>query len=166
MWLLIPILIYSIIFLSVRHVYSYWRRKGFPHEKSDLTWQFLKLVYKREFHHVTAISEAYNSGKERFIGIYFLFHPVLLIKDLSLARAILENSSGNFNDSKWDYVRGYRKFNIMEKISPIFNAARLEAMFRNIEKVGDNVLNYLNATILTAECKTSVEVDMQYILRV
>lgn len=165
MWLLIPILVYTLVFLSVRHVYSYWRRKGFPHEKCDLTWPFLKQVYKREFHHVDAICEAYRDGKERFVGIYFLFHPTLLIRDLSLARAIMENPCGHFNDSKWDYFRGYRKFNIMEKISPIFNASRLEAIFRHIEKVGQNTVNHFNAAINSPECNFSNGIDMQHALR-
>lgn len=162
--------------MAVRHVYSYWRRKGFPHEKSALTWSFLKRVYKREFYQADAIAEAYCAGKERFVGIYFLFHPTLLIRDLSLARAILENPYGHFNDCKWDYVRGYRKFNLMEKISPIFASGRLEAMFRNIEKVGDNLLNHLHKTTAAATAAAvsvpepstataGVMVDMQQLLR-
>ncbi|KAM7353639.1 cytochrome P450 310a1 isoform 2-T2 [Cochliomyia hominivorax] len=166
MWLLIPILIYSLVFLSVRHIYSYWGRKGFPHEKSDLTWAFLRLIYKREFHFVEAISEMYGVGKESFVGIYFLFHPTLLVRDLSLARTILENPCFNFNDSKWDVIRGYRKLNIIEKISPIFNAARLEAMFRNIEKVGDYAINHLNVSIASEECKLSNGIDMQGVFRI
>nr|NP_001352728.2 cytochrome P450 310a1-like [Lucilia cuprina] len=162
MWLLIPILIYAVVFLSVRHVYNYWRRKGFPHEKSDLSWPFLKQIYKREFHFVDAISEAYRAGKERFVGIYLLFHPTLLIRDLSLARELLENSSGHFNDTKWDYVRGYRKYNLMDKIAPIFSAARLEAMLSNIEKVGDYALNYMD---VVADCNPSDGIDMQEIMR-
>lgn len=158
--------------MAVRHVYSYWRRKGFPHEKSGLSWSFLRKAYKREFHYADAINEAYCAAKERFVGIYFLFRPTLLIRDLALARAMIENSNGHFNDCKWDYVRGYRKFNLMEKISPIFACGRLEAMFRNIEKVGDNLVNHLHkpktATVSVAEHSATAcpMVDMQQLLRV
>lgn len=165
MWLLIPILVYCVVFLYVRHVYSYWRRKGFPHEKSNITWSYLKNIYNREFHYVQAITDAYQAGKEHFVGIYFLFRPTLIIRDLSLARLIMEDQNGHFNDTKWDYIRSYRKFNLLEKLSPIFSAARLEGMFRNIEKVGDHMLNQLNAMISLSERKGSDDIDMQHLLR-
>lgn len=148
MWLLIPILFYSIVFLYVRHVYSYWRRKGFPHERSNLLWPFIKNIYQREFYYIEAINTFYQSGKERFVGFYCLFRPVLMVRDLTLARTMLENHSGHFNDTKWDYVRSYRKYNLMEKLAPAFAGARLEAMFRNVEKVGDHLMNHLK--IVTA----------------
>lgn len=150
MWLLIPILIYSLVFLYVRHVYSHWRRNGFPHERANLGWSFLKEVYKREFHHVAAINEAYLMGKEKFTGIYCLFRPTLIIRDLGLARSILKHSNGHFSDAKWDYVKGYRKYNLLEKLAPMFSHKRLEAMFRNIDKVGDYALNHLKLCVETA----------------
>lgn len=164
MWLLIPILIYTLIFLAVRHVYSYWHRKGFPNEKANMTWTFLKTVYKREFHTIDAISETYKADKERFVGIYFLFHPILLIRDLSLVRVLMEHPD-YFNETKWDFVRGSRKYNVMEKISPIFSAARLEAVLPIIVQVMDNSINYLNVSVNSLEAKSSDAIDMQQVLR-
>lgn len=165
MWLLIPILFCTLAFLAVRHVYSYWLRKGFPHEKSDFSWHFLKQIYKREFHYVDAVCEAYRVGKERFLVIYFLFQPILLIRDPSLAQDIMANPYGYFNDSKWDYVRGYRKFNIIEKISPIFSEVHLRGIFSTVDEVGDHAVNHLNVVVTSAENNRSFEVDMQHLLR-
>uniref|UniRef100_A0A1I8NR87 Cytochrome P450 n=1 Tax=Stomoxys calcitrans TaxID=35570 RepID=A0A1I8NR87_STOCA len=169
MWLLIPILVYSVIFLYIRHIYSYWRRKGFPHEKSSLRWSFIRNIYNREFHFSEAINSFYKTGKERFVGIYCFFRPVLMVRDLPLARTLMENQGGHFNDTKWDYVRSYRKYNLLEKLSPIFATTRLEAMFRNIEKVGEHLVNHLNLGPLVSISSTSTDgacVDMQQLLRI
>ncbi|XP_061395594.1 probable cytochrome P450 310a1 [Musca vetustissima] len=178
MWLLIPILVYSLIFLYVRHIYSYWRRKGFPHENASLRWSFLRAIYQREFHYNEAINSYYEVGKERFVGIYCFFRPILMIRDLSLARTLMENQAGHFNDTRWDYIRSYRKYNLLEKLSPLFANSRLEAMFRNVEKVSDHLVNKLNSTsgsMTTAAAASIVAsaadsdyciVDMQQLLRI
>ncbi|EDW55640.1 GM17079 [Drosophila sechellia] len=129
MWLLLPILLYSAVFLSVRHIYSHWRRRGFPSEKAGITWSFLQKAYRREFRHVEAICEAYQSGKDRLLGIYCFFRPVLLVRNVELAQTILQQSNGHFNELKWDYVAGYSRFNLLEKLAPIFGTKRLSEMF-------------------------------------
>ncbi|XP_037958544.1 probable cytochrome P450 310a1 [Teleopsis dalmanni] len=162
MWLLVPILIYTVIFLYVRHVYSHWRRRGFPAERTGLNWHFLRQVYKREFQYVEAVGEAYHNSQQQLVGIYFLFKPILLVRDINLARKILNNSFHYFNDVKWDYVRSYRKVNLLEKLAPIFSKSRLEGMFRNIEKVSTHMVKHLESN---QQKQNKIEVDMQQILK-
>ncbi|XP_054742385.1 probable cytochrome P450 310a1 [Anastrepha obliqua] len=161
MWLLIPILVYSVIFLYIRHVYTYWKRKGFPTELTGLRWQFLKQVFRREFDYVNAIDEAYKAGGERPVyGVYFFFRPTLLVRDVALARTILESPHGHFDDKRWHYMQGYRKINLLEKLASIFSATRVEGMFRNVEKVTDHMMKHLDAITVGSEY-----VDMQIVLR-
>ncbi|XP_049302507.1 probable cytochrome P450 310a1 [Bactrocera dorsalis] len=161
MWLLIPILFYSVIFLYIRHIYTYWKRKGFPTERTGLNWQFLKQVYRREFHYVDAINEAYKAGGERpLYGVYFFFRPTLLVRDVALARTILEIPHGHFDDKRWHYMQGYRKINLLEKLASIFSVPRVEGMFRNVEKVADHMVKQMNALTLGSE-----QLDMQIVMR-
>ncbi|EDV54770.1 probable cytochrome P450 310a1 [Drosophila erecta] len=163
MWLLLPILLYSAVFLSVRHIYSHWRRRGFPSEKAGITWSFLQKAYRREFRHVEAICEAYQSGKDRLLGIYCFFRPVLLVRNVELAQTILQQSNGHFSELKWDYVAGYRRFNLLEKLAPMFSAKRLSEMFGQVQKVGDHFIQHL----LDGEVQGGLlEVDLQQELRV
>ncbi|XP_043643275.1 probable cytochrome P450 310a1 [Drosophila teissieri] len=163
MWLLLPILLYSAVFLSVRHIYSHWRRRGFPSEKAGITWSFLQKAYRREFRHVEAICEAYQSGKDRLLGIYCFFRPVLLVRNVELAQTILQQSNGHFSELKWDYVAGYRRFNLLEKLAPMFSAKRLSEMFGQVQKVGDHLIHHL----LDKEDQGGpFEVDLQQKLRV
>nr|XP_016945796.1 probable cytochrome P450 310a1 [Drosophila suzukii] len=164
MWLLLPILLYSVVFLSVRHIYSHWRRRGFPSEKAGITWSFLRKAYRREFRHVEAICEAYQSGKDRLLGIYCFFRPVLLVRNVELAQTILQQSNGHFNELKWDYVKGYRRFNLLEKLAPMFSTNRLTEMFGQVQKVGDHLIHHL----LDQEQIQGglLEVDLQQQLRV
>ncbi|XP_039481581.1 probable cytochrome P450 310a1 isoform X2 [Drosophila santomea] len=163
MWLLLPILLYSAVFLSVRHIYSHWRRRGFPSEKAGITWSFLQKAYRREFRHVEAICEAYQSGKDRLLGIYCFFRPVLLVRNVELAQTILQQSNGHFSELKWDYVAGYRRFNLLEKLAPMFSTKRLSEMFGQVQKVGDHLIHHL----LDKEDQGGpFEVDLQQKLRV
>ncbi|BFF96317.1 probable cytochrome P450 310a1 [Drosophila madeirensis] len=164
MWLLLPILLYSVIFLAVRHIYSHWRRKGFPSERAGISWSFLHQAYRREFRHVEAICEAYQTGRDRLLGIYCFFRPVLIVRNVELAQTILQQSNGHFNDLKWDYVKGYRRFNLLEKLSPIFATKRLSEMFGHVQRVGD----HLTAHLLHLEQAQggALELDLQQMLRV
>ncbi|XP_032574171.1 probable cytochrome P450 310a1 [Drosophila sechellia] len=163
MWLLLPILLYSAVFLSVRHIYSHWRRRGFPSEKAGITWSFLQKAYRREFRHVEAICEAYQSGKDRLLGIYCFFRPVLLVRNVELAQTILQQSNGHFNELKWDYVAGYSRFNLLEKLAPIFGTKRLSEMFGQVQKVGDHLIRHLLDRQVQG---CPLEVDLQQKLRV
>ncbi|XP_016963894.1 probable cytochrome P450 310a1 [Drosophila biarmipes] len=164
MWLLLPILLYSVVFLSVRHIYSHWRRRGFPSEKAGITWSFLRKAYRREFRHVEAICEAYQSGRDRLLGIYCFFRPVLLVRNVELAQTILQQSNGHFNELKWDYVQGYRRFNLLEKLAPMFSTTRLTEMFGQVQKVGDHLIHHL--LDLEKVQGGLLEVDLQQKLRV
>lgn len=164
MWLLLPILLYSAVFLSVRHIYSHWKRRGFPSERAGITWTFLRQAYRREFRHVEAICDAYQAGRDRLLGIYCFFRPVLLVRSVELAQTILQQSNGHFNELKWDYVRGYRRFNLLERLAPAFGAKRLADMFGQVQKVSDHLISHL---LEKDQAKEGVlEVDMQQILRI
>ncbi|XP_017854522.2 probable cytochrome P450 310a1 [Drosophila busckii] len=162
MWLLLPILVYSLVFLYVRHVYSYWKRKGFPSERVALSWRFLSQAYRREFRHVDAICEAYQTGRERLLGIYCFFRPVLLVRNVELACNILQQGNAHFSEGKWDYVKGYRRFNLLEKLAPMFSTQRLTHMLQHVQHVGEHMLQHLQQL----ETQGSVELELQQLLRV
>uniref|UniRef100_A0A1A9WK70 Cytochrome P450 n=1 Tax=Glossina brevipalpis TaxID=37001 RepID=A0A1A9WK70_9MUSC len=164
MWLLVHIFIFSLIFLGVHHVFSYWKRKRFPQEKTFLYWDFLKQLIRRELQYVKAINNDYRRFQSHsFIGIYCRWKPCLLIRDLSFANSIIKSASSyHFINTKWDYSRNYRRYNLLEKLSPIFCKNQLEGMLPHIEKVGKNMLNYLNDQ-WRQDVKV-IEVDAQYLI--
>lgn len=162
MWLLLPILVYSFVFLYVRHIYTYWKRKGFPSELAGLKPFFLLRAYRREFRHVEAISEAYRQGIDRLYGIYCFFRPVLLVRNVELACNMLQQAGTHLTESKWDYVRGYRRYNLLEKIAPIFSAKRLTHMLDEVQLVSEQMLEHLQ----DHEIEGQVQLDVQKLLRV
>ncbi|KAH8271844.1 hypothetical protein KR044_007915 [Drosophila immigrans] len=162
MWLLLPILLYSIVYLYVRHIYSYWRRKGIPSEPATLSWDFLCQAYRREFRHVEAICEAYHEGRDRLHGIYCFFRPVLLVRNVELARNVLLQANGHFMESRWDYVKGYRRFNLLEKLAPMFGTKRLQPMLLNTQDVANQMIQHLQQL----ELQGQVELDLQQLLRI
>jgi len=83
---------------------------------------------------------------------------------VELAQTILQQSNGHFNELKWDYVKGYRRFNLLEKLAPMFSTKRLTEMFGQVQKVGDHLIHHL----LDQEQVQGglLEVDLQQTLRV
>lgn len=161
MWLLLPILVYAAVFLYVRHIYTYWKRKGFPSEEAGLKPLFLIRAYRREFRHVKAISEAYRQGLDRIYGIYCFFRPVLLVRTVELACNILEEANTYFTEAKWDYIRGNRRYNLLEKIAPIFSAKHLTHMLDEVQLVSEQMLDHLQ----DQEIDGQLQLDVQKLLR-
>lgn len=161
MWLLLPILAYSVIFLFVRHIYSYWTRKGFPCEQAAITPVYFAQAYRREFRHVEAITEAYRQSKERLFGVYCFFRPVLLVRNVELACNILQQANGHFTESKWDYIRGDRRFSLLEKLAPMFGAKRLGPMMGKVQQVAEQMLQHLEDEELNGQ----LQLDVQQLLR-
>lgn len=164
MWLLVHIICYTLILLAVHHVFSYWKRRRFPQEKTVLYWDFFKQIIRRELQYVKAINADYRRFRSQpFVGIYCRLKPCLLVRDLSFANSIMKTAGAHhFTNTKWDYSRNYRKYNLLEKLSPIFCKNQLEGMLPHIEKVGNNLLNYLNDR--WRQDDKVIEVDAQYLI--
>uniref|UniRef100_A0A1A9ZFJ8 Cytochrome P450 n=1 Tax=Glossina pallidipes TaxID=7398 RepID=A0A1A9ZFJ8_GLOPL len=164
MWLLVHIICYTLILLAVHHVFSYWKRRRFPQEKTVLYWDFFKQLIRRELQYVKAINADYRRFRSQpFVGIYCRLKPCLLVRDLSFANSIMKTAGAHhFTNTKWDYSRNYRKYNLLEKLSPIFCKNQLEGMLPHIEKVGNNLLNHLNDR--WRQDDKVIEVDAQYLI--
>lgn len=77
-------------YIYLKHVFSYWERRGIPQLKPIIPYGNIKEIGKS-----TQISllirDFYNQTKDRFpyFGIYFFQRPVLIVNDTSLIKNIL-----------------------------------------------------------------------------
>lgn len=139
----------SAFYLYLKHVYSYWTRKGFSSIKPSIPFGNLGSVINNTKSFGVAIYDLYNSSSEAFVGIYLFFRPSLLIRDPELIRNILVKDFASFHDrgiycnEKIDKLSGslftlsgYKWKNLRKQLTPTFTSGKLKSMFPIIQQVG------------------------------
>lgn len=85
-------------YFYVRHLYSYWERRGVPYLKPS----FPCGNFGKSFTHKLAVwallDEIYNGTTEPFIGIYAFFRPTLIARDPEFIRNIFIKDFPHFMD--------------------------------------------------------------------
>ncbi|XP_055902900.1 probable cytochrome P450 6a18 [Eupeodes corollae] len=157
--LLITIAILLGIFIQRR--FTYWKRRGIPHEKPIIPYGNIKGFMKTRL--LRDIMQEYYQkfkGCGPFVGMYFYINPAILVLDLDLVRDILIKDFNNFTDrgvycnerddplsahlfslegEKWRAMRN--------KMSPTFTSGKMKFMLPIILNVGDELLQVLSNTI-------------------
>lgn len=166
MWLtLIALVIVAITFI-IRRQYTYWERQGVVCDKAEIPFGSLKDTALGKKDAGFVIQDIYNRFKERYVGIYFLFKPALLIRDVELARNIQVQNFTSFHDRGTDTtitkelfsLRGAAWKSLRAKLTPLFSTGKLKSMLSTVNDVGNTLLNHLNSQL---EGKDSVVVDMK-----
>lgn len=89
-----------LLYLFLKQTYTYWARKGFPSLPPDIPWGCLRPVVVQQtksFGEQVRDIHLQNPGSP-FLGLYFLFRPVLLIRDPELVKRVLVTDFDHFND--------------------------------------------------------------------
>ncbi|EDW80627.1 uncharacterized protein Dwil_GK11466 [Drosophila willistoni] len=160
----------------LKHIYSYWERIGFPYDKnSAIPFGCLTPVWDMKQSMGLAIHEVYKNSKERFLGVYLLFRPAVLVRDAELARRVMAQDFSSFHD-RGIYVdeeknplsgsifalRGQNWRSMRHKLSPCFTSGKLKAMFHVSEDIADKMVSHLD-TLMPQE--GSVEVDVKSVMQ-
>ena len=139
------------------HVYNFWRKRNVSYlEPTFLTGNLMPLITGKsalaEF--VKDIYDRY--AKHRFVGIYMLHKPSLMINDPDLIRDVLAKEFANFHDrgmycnEKIDPLTGnlfllpgkkWRNFRV--KFTPTFTLGKIKQMFPILKATGDTLANFL-----------------------
>jgi len=163
MFLLILLGLLTAVVFYIKHVYTFWQRKGFPvatEVGGKIPFGALESVVKRQKSFGMAMHDIYENSKERFLGIYLIFRPAILIRDAELARQILTQDFASFHDrgtycdekndpysgnlftlpgEKWKALR--------TKLAPSFTSGKIKAMFGTVTDIGDAMLEYLHENV-------------------
>ncbi|KAH8381943.1 hypothetical protein KR009_001109 [Drosophila setifemur] len=176
---LILLLVASLLALAqfyLKYHYDFWERRGFPSDKhSGVPFGCLDSVWRQEKSMGLAIYDAYLKSKERFLGIYLLFRPAVLIRDAALARRVLAQDFASFHD-RGVYVdeennplsasifalRGQSWRSMRHMLSPCFTSGKLRAMFSTSEDIGDKLVAHLQKELPEQGTK---EVDLKHVLQ-
>lgn len=149
--------LFTLVYFSLDYIYSYWDRKGF---KTCPGYNFLlghlgDAFFQRESFS-DLMNNLYKSSNEPFVGIYMLFRPILMIRDVKLTQTMLIKDYANFFDrgihineeldplsANLLSLKGDKWKNMRSKLTPTFSSGKLKAIFSTIIDCGVSLQNYL-----------------------
>lgn len=164
---LIAVIVLS-VYLYVKHVYSYWKRKNISYleptfllgSSGDNIFQRISIGEQTEGFH--------NSTNEPVLGFYATLRPSLLVRDPEIIRNILIKDfpsfyhRGLYSNEKIDplsgnllFMNGEKWRALRSKLSPAFTSGKLKAMFSTLVDCGDSLQEHVAQL---ADTKQTIEV--------
>lgn len=150
-------------YIYLKHVFSYWERRGIPQLKPIIPYGNIKEIGKS-----TQISllirDFYNQTKNkyRYFGVYFFQRPVLIINDPNLIKNVLIKDFKHFQDrgiyynerddklSAHLFSLNFAKWQILRnKMSPTFSSGKMKYMFPTMADVGQSLQLYMSQLVDT-----------------
>ncbi|XP_037947263.1 probable cytochrome P450 6a14 [Teleopsis dalmanni] len=153
-----------LLIVYVKNVYSYWRRRGIPHERPTPPLGNLKGL-GRTFHFRDMSLRYYKQfkGSAPYAGMYFFFWKVALVLDLELVKQILTSNANQFqNRGVYHNVRddpltghlvaleGKQWRAMRNKLTPVFTSSKMKFMFPTIVTVSEHFAD---------ACQTMMQLD-------
>lgn len=177
MFIFLICLVVAALYVVLRHVFSYWERRGYPRLAPTIPWGNLGSTVMGKSSFGKNMLELYNQTNEPFVGIYLLHRPALLIRDPGLVRAVLCNDFEYFTDrgvhcnekveplSESLFTLGGQKWrNLRVKMTPTFTSGKLKAMFPIILGVATEVQDYLKPIAAKEQVIDVRDIIMRYTL--
>lgn len=171
--LAILIILISVIYLYMKRSFSYWKRKGIPHDKPIIPHGNVKYLGKTlTFVNFTQNYYTKFKGTSKLCGLYLFTRPIAILLDLDLIKNVLIKEFSTFSDRSFYYndkddplsghlvaLDGNKWKNVRSKLTPTFTSGKMKYMYGTITSVADRLTEYLTNTI-----KDSNELEMKSIL--
>ena len=152
--------------------WAFWKENGIPGPTPTLPAGNFGPVLSMKVHILDWFRDLYRQFPgEKFIGIYSLHTPIMVVNDPEMARQILVKDFNHFVDRDTEtnmsnafpgkttdifwleqmFIKtGDRWKDIRTTFSPIFTSGKMKAMMRFIDKVSDSLVGHLDGkTALT-----------------
>ena len=139
------------------YVYNFWRKRNISYmEPTFLIGNIMPLITGKVAF-AKFFKDIYDRyEKHRFVGMYMLHKPSLMINDPDLIRDVLAKEFANFHDrglycnEKIDPLTGHlfllpgKKWrNLRVKLTPTFTSGKIKQIFPILKATGDTLANFL-----------------------
>lgn len=92
-------ILFAVFYIYLKKQYRYWEERGIPGPKPDMLFGNMKNVFTLKQTEAERIADIYNEFKnEKYIGIFNLWKPTLLVNDLDLIKQMTEVDFTYFMD--------------------------------------------------------------------
>lgn len=177
MFLYLLIALGTVIFLYLKWCFSHWQRMGFPYVEPQIPFGVVDPVIRTwEKSMGMAIYDVYRQTKDRFVGIYLITRPALLVRDPQLARDMLTKDFGSFYDrgvyvdeihdpmsGGIFFLKGQQWKSLRSKLTPSFTSGKLKAMFSTIEDVSERMVEHIETLLPADGTFKNVEVKQLFV---
>lgn len=157
LFLYLLVFVLSAAYLTLKYVYTYWRRKGFPCIEPTIPFGNIAAATLRKQSLGMNLYDLYRKTNEGIVGVYMLFTPSLLVRDAELVKAILTTDFAHFTDrgifhadAKVDpmalnifSMKGQMWKSMRTKLTPAFTSGKLKAMMPTIIDISENLTRKL-----------------------
>lgn len=136
--------------------FRYWERRGIKTLQPSFPFGNLMPVVLQQASMGEYIARIYAQSRERFIGIYAIYRPLLVVRDPDLIRTIFIKDFAYFQDrgiyvdeqndplSGHLFALGGDKWkNLRVKLSPVFTSGKLKAMFSTLLACGGSLQSHI-----------------------
>lgn len=159
------VFLFGAVYLTLKYIFSYWKRKGFPYIEPTLLFGNLGPCGMHKSSLGLNIRDLYDKSTDAIVGIYLFFRPALLVCDAELAKTILTTDFAHFHDRgvfngdpKKDPIaenifamEGQKWKTIRNKLSPTFTSGKLRAMIPTVLRIGEKLSDKLDLSAANAE---------------
>ncbi|XP_049964323.1 probable cytochrome P450 6a13 [Schistocerca serialis cubense] len=157
--------LFAAFYLWFLYWYTYWRQRGVPYAEAVFPYGSIGketiLGKMRVEFKIHEIYERYRD--ERFLGIYALHTPALLVMDPDLIRDILVKDFDAFQDRciPFDdseplnqhllFLNGSKWKRLRSKLTPAFTSGKLKMMFETMDRCGREMVEVLDDAALSGQ---------------
>ncbi|XP_070492748.1 cytochrome P450 6a22-like [Chironomus tepperi] len=151
----------SLIFL-VRWRYNYWRNLDVPFIAATFPFGNIKGMGKKysQFELLKDVYDKFKHNSSPIVGLYYYLSPVIMVKDMELAKNIFTRDSVHFIDrgayyNEKDNPISAHIFNLdnpkwktlRTKLTPTFTSGKIKMMFYTVYDVAERFVNKLKSEV-------------------
>ena len=147
------------IYYYLQRKYDYFEKRGIPHKKPlPLLGNTWKAMFKFETW-AQMYTELYNINRDaKYVGFYEFMLPIILIRDVELAKQIMVKHFDHFKDHRTAQnddagivfsknlfaLRGERWKEVRNVLSPVFTSSKMKSMFKLMSECAERYGNILS----------------------
>lgn len=156
------------IYYYVKHMYSYWQRRGVPQLKPVFPFGDCGKMFYQRLSLIEQMDVWYHSTSEPFLGVYTFFQPLLIVRDPEFIRNILIKDFQYFVDriipmdeendplsAHLFALKGDKWKNLRTKLTPTFTSQKMRTIFSTLLDLNGPLLKHIEEmtnTDQTVEC--------------
>ncbi|XP_076235757.1 uncharacterized protein LOC143180108 [Calliopsis andreniformis] len=155
--------------------YTYWKRHGIPTAKGCLpvVGHMLPII-NAKLNHGCLITKFYQENEASMVGFYALWKPVLLVREPSLVKTVLQSNFSSFHQNAIDVTPeidpivcknpflcvGEEWMASRKRLTYAFSSMRLKILFTTVTRVCKKFTDFLNKRL---ESSDKYEVELKYL---
>lgn len=153
--------ILTVLYLFYRHItrnFNFWKERNIPYIKPTIFWGNAYSILMQQETIGQFCQKIYNSTDSTYLGYFAFDQPFLLIRSPEVIKSVLVKDFEHFSDrsvttcvrtdtvgKNFLFVINNPDWRILRtNMSPAFSSGKIKQMYALMEKIGDNLVEYIH----------------------